>query len=144
MPQSLVGNPTCVYVRHITATDAALTLTRINRLQMRGRACQCAMSLTVTPQCSQSIRVRACVMCQSYVAFRLFIASQSSGVDKGLVYRPALDFPTSSFAAVRKAELKRWTLSWSDIGVGENSSIASSMAAENAFQSTLLVFQRAL
>ncbi len=61
-----------------------------------------------------------------------------------MVYRKALDFPTWSFAAARRAELKRWTLSLSDIGAVENCSIASSTAAENAFQSMFLVFHRAL
>ncbi len=50
-------------------------------------------------------------------AFRFLIASRSSGVDQGLVYRPALDFPTWSFAAARRAELKRWTLSRTDTGL---------------------------
>ncbi len=40
--------------------------------------------------------------------------------------------------------MKRWTLSPSDKGAVENSSVASSTAAENEFQSTFLVFQRAL
>ncbi len=61
-----------------------------------------------------------------------------------MVYRPAFDFPTWSFAAARRAELKRWTLSLSDIGAVENSSVASSTAAENKFQSTFLGFQRVL
>ncbi len=77
-------------------------------------------------------------------AFRFLIASGSSGADQGLVYRPALDFPTWSFAAARRAELKRFTLLRSEIGAGENSSIASSTAAVNEFQSILRGFQRAL
>ncbi len=60
------------------------------------------------------------------------------------MYQPALDFPTWSFAAAIRAELKRWTLLPSDKGAVENSSIASSTAAVNEFQSTLRVFQRAL
>ncbi len=40
--------------------------------------------------------------------------------------------------------MKRWTLSPSDKGAVENSSIASSTAVENVFQSTFLVLQRAL
>ncbi len=40
--------------------------------------------------------------------------------------------------------MKRWTLLPSDKGAVENSSIASSTAAEIEFQSTFLVFQRAL
>ncbi len=40
--------------------------------------------------------------------------------------------------------MKLWTLSRNDIGAVENSSIASSTAVENEFQSTLLVFQRTL
>ncbi len=40
--------------------------------------------------------------------------------------------------------MKRWTLSLSDIGAVEKSSVASSTAAENEFQSTFLVFQQAL
>ncbi len=59
------------------------------------------------------------------------------------MYRPALDFPTWGFAAAMRAELKRWTLSQSDIGAGENSLIASA-TAENEFHSTLVLFQRAL
>ncbi len=66
-------------------------------------------------------------------AFRFLIASRSPGVDQGLVYRPVLDFPTWSFAAARMTELKRWTLSPNDKGAVENSSIASSVAAENEF-----------
>ncbi len=58
--------------------------------------------------------------------------------------RPTLDFPTWSFATARRTELKRWTLSPSDKGADENSSIISSTTAENEFQSTFLVFQRAL
>ncbi len=77
-------------------------------------------------------------------AFRFLIASGSSGADQGLVYRPALDFPTGSFSAARRAELKRLNLSRSEIGAVENSFIASSMAAVNEFQSILRGFQRAL
>ncbi len=65
-------------------------------------------------------------------------------MDQGLVYRPALDFPTWSFAAARRTELKGWTLSPSDKGAVENSSIASSAEMENEFQSAFLVCQRTL
>ncbi len=98
-------------------------------------------SLRVAAQASRySARLSAAVRRR---AFRFLIASQSSGVDQGLVYRPALDFPTWSFAAARRTE-KRWNLSPRDKGTVENSSIASSTAAENEFQSTFPVFQRAL
>ncbi len=94
-----------------------------------------AQAFRYSPRLSVTVRRRA---------IRFLIASRSSGMDQGLVYQPTLDIPTWSFAAARRTELKRWTLPPSDKGAVEDSSIASSAAAENEFQLTFLVFQRAL
>ncbi len=100
-------------VLHVRAGSGLFSRSARNSFHFIWRAS--SECLRVAAQASRySVRLSAIVRRR---AFRFLMTSRSSGVDQGLVYRPALDFHTWSFASAIRIELKRWTLSPSDKGV---------------------------